>query len=741
MSSQLYFNNKLIPTILLLGVFSILAIVVIWPIPLHIEDSIIGWPGDPLLQTWALCWNANWLSGNTASYFDANICHPEKTTFAFHDPLFVQGLLFFPIYLISGNPILGYNLMILLTYILGGWGMYLCGRIMGLSVLASFLSGVLFSFNPIRLNQLVHLNILSTQWLPFSIFFLLLLFRQNRFHWINSLGFALSSLLCFLSSFYHGLLWSVAVGIIIIGKLIKRTFVWQQLLQIFLAGILVAVAIAPFVLALYEVSERYDKRRTIETNIKHSARPDDFLRVHRDSLLYGWLMKKLPSDIERSGEKRLFPGFAFILFSVIGTLALIRNKKFVLSRINNTQSSITNETTLLDDWRLILVVGIAGIVLCLGPAIRVPIGPNGSLVPLPYLLLYKYVPAVQGLRVPARLITASVLCGALLAGLGFDYFRHRIRIPCKSLLALSLIIFSFLEGLVHNQQMTSIPTGHSIPDVYRDLTAMDESTVLLELPTDKQAFYPMYYSTYHLKKLANGRSAFVPPVTDKLNLLTGREWVDAFSPALLEHLLQTGVNTILVKRSLIEPKFRKLILQQLNKWNSLHPIKEYTNRDLLFRVDANYGSSNDVHVVKIADYIEGGHTPIELSGEDAYQLYLGRPIRREVVKGDLSIFEKCHLRWLVKIPKGIWRLQLDVCNNQRNRTIRQTTAINMRLADKPILEKQLNARFESFISRPVRVTVTAHYQIDCWVLPEHARESINIALSGVRLTPLADKAD
>jgi hypothetical protein len=716
--------------------YLVLALAVLWPLPLHFDDTIIGLAGDPLLQTWALCWNAHWLGGGVESYFDANISYPEKTTFAFHDPLFAQSLVFFPIWLVSGNPIFGYNLLILLTYVLGGWGNYLCGRALGLSALAAFSAGLLYAFCPIRLNQLVHLNILSTQWIPFCVLALLMLIRQQEGSRQQTIGFTLFSLLGILSSFYHASAWGLLVAVICIGSLIKRLLSWHHMIQLVCSALIIVAVLSPFVGALFRVSERYNERRSIGENIKNSAELVDYAVAAKFSLIYGPLMRWLPlnpSVHRRSGEKSLFPGLVMVLLAGVGCRVVLRRhaRPESIAMVESSNGRIRGPT--LIEWRLLLVAGILGLIFSLGPAIGWTGSGSDALLPMPYWLIYEFVPGVQGLRVPARIVVVAVFVGSLMAGLGLDHARRNNSRLAGFWLAIILLALGFSEGLAQHDWMTTIPTGDQVPEVYQDIAEMADDTVLLELPTHTEQFYPMYFSTYHFRKLANGRSAFIPPTTKKLISLTDPKLPYAFGPALLDHLLENGVNTILVKRSRMSRLDRRLILRRLNRLRCLTPIQIYPNRDILYRLDATGGDRSDVKPISRRRFERGKQRPIELPGEDAFPVNAVRPMRQTAHEGALRLFESNHVRWRIKIPEGFWHLTMVARNADHPKNAGQPVILNVQIAELPVLEYSTKEKEVELTSRPLYISKEEHYAIDCRILHQPSYASMRLELDKIQL--------
>src|SRR5262249_16914466 len=74
----------------------------------------------------------------------------------------------FPILALTGNITLAYNVLFLGIIVLSGLGVYLLVRDLTGNSLAAFLGGLAFAFAPYRIDQFEPLQVLSSQWMPFS---------------------------------------------------------------------------------------------------------------------------------------------------------------------------------------------------------------------------------------------------------------------------------------------------------------------------------------------------------------------------------------------------------------------------------------------------------------------------------------------------------------------------------------------------------------------------------------------
>jgi len=79
-----------------------------------------------------------------------------------------HALLALPFSLASGNPILGYNLALILSFVLSGFACYLLVRRMTRNAWAGLAAGIVFSFNAYKMSNLAQVQLLTLQWLPLA---------------------------------------------------------------------------------------------------------------------------------------------------------------------------------------------------------------------------------------------------------------------------------------------------------------------------------------------------------------------------------------------------------------------------------------------------------------------------------------------------------------------------------------------------------------------------------------------
>src|SRR4029453_13167466 len=99
-----------------------------------------------------------------------NIYYPHPLALAYSEHLLPQALAIWPVQAIANNPLLSYNVAFLATFVLSGLGMYLLVREITNSRAAAFVAGVAYAFGPYRVTSMPHLQVLSSQWMPFALY-------------------------------------------------------------------------------------------------------------------------------------------------------------------------------------------------------------------------------------------------------------------------------------------------------------------------------------------------------------------------------------------------------------------------------------------------------------------------------------------------------------------------------------------------------------------------------------------
>jgi hypothetical protein len=552
-----------------------------WPLAAGITRDVAWDLGDPVLNMWILAWDCEQFRGilqghysHLRHFFDANIFHPAPLTLAYSEHLVPQAIQIFPVYALTKNPILCYNLLFLSTFVLSGVGMFLFARELTGSTAAAFVAGLLFGFAPYRIPQSSHLQVLSSQWMPFAMYGFRRFFEGGRTRALA--GGTAAVVLQGLSSGYYLLYFSpFALGYVLWemwrnDRLSDRR-TWFALSA---AAAVAAVVVAPFVVRTFAPAgswsyrDRCRKRRgcrRMSTPTPPRRRPNasgvSGLRTHFQngrascfpeqcpccsrSLAY-WQRhahranpspaphaRSSPTAVgDRRATRRCSSGDHRVPPSDHRCLAVRRapGERYAApsarrDRVRHRALPITGDACARGGVYALqrifrarphcrsLVVAwtlSAGAWKAAGSRIAVPI-------------LWTYVPGLEGLRVPARFAMIVALMVAVLGALGgatVARIRHGVMV-LGVLAALFLYEAAAAPFVVNGMTPVKgfatpaarLDLPERAPVVYRAVDQLPADAVIADLPLGEPDYdlRAMYYSIERWRPLVNGYSGFFPP--------------------------------------------------------------------------------------------------------------------------------------------------------------------------------------------------------------------------------------
>lgn len=314
------------------AIYFVLTIVFTWPLAAGLGRDVAWDLGDPLLNMWILSWDIEQITAiaggevsRVAQFFDANIFHPAPLSLAYSEHLFAQALQVLPVQLLTGNPILGYNLLFLSTFVLSGVGAFLLVRELTGSWQAAFLGGLLFAFAPYRLTQHGHLQVLSSQWMPFALF--------GFTHYLNlgpaeagphgrsrrwALAGAAGAIVLQAWSCGYYLIYFVPFAVAYVVWELARRGLWRRLriwAELAIAGAVALACILPFLVPYMRAQEALGMSRSRDEVVRYSADVQSWFTAAPWQSIWGGRLDTFPTL-----EGNLFPGGVPL---ALGLLALI----------------------------------------------------------------------------------------------------------------------------------------------------------------------------------------------------------------------------------------------------------------------------------------------------------------------------------------------------------------------------------------------------------------------------------
>ena len=153
-----------------------------WPLALHLGNRFAHDPGDPLLVTYLLWWNAHAVP-LTQAWWNVPFFRPMPDALALTEHF--AGLWPFaaPIQWLGGSPLAAYNLILIASIWWSGLGAHALARRLTANTTA-------FAFAPYRTSQMGHLQMYACWWLPILLLALHTYMDTGRTRWLAVFGIA-----------------------------------------------------------------------------------------------------------------------------------------------------------------------------------------------------------------------------------------------------------------------------------------------------------------------------------------------------------------------------------------------------------------------------------------------------------------------------------------------------------------------------------------------------------------------
>ncbi len=454
-------------TLASVAAYVVLLAVMSWPL---VRDLAGAGPidrPDGRLNAWILAWDVHALVHEPGRLFQAPIFHPLPDALAYSENLLLLAVAGAP-FLLAGEPVLAYNLVLVLCLVVSGLGAQLLVRRASGDRLAAWVGGACFAAGAYRWTRLAHLHAEATLLLPFALLALDRFWARRTLRRALLLGLAVA--LQGLASVYLGAVTAttvaVAVAVGLFGGLRPRDLL-RLAAGFLLAGALLLPAVRPYL----RMRGFQGVEFTLETVSIYATSLASY--AASGTRLWGPVSERHVDPDEF--RDALFPGLALLALGLAGLARAPRRFRAVA-----------------------VAASVVAVVLSLGPATGV------------YRFLHENLIFLRGVRALGRFAVVPWLALTVLAGLCLAGRRWFL-----SLGALALVML----------ESTNVPLRlgpYAGPPAYARWLAGRPGAVAV-LPLGRDDTRVMLDGIVHFRPLLNGDSGFMPRPYDRAMELLARE--------------------------------------------------------------------------------------------------------------------------------------------------------------------------------------------------------------------------
>lgn len=529
---QTYFPRQ--RHVILLGMLFLLSLALTWPLVLHFATHVPGNGIDDPALAWNLWWSKErFVDQLDPDFFHADwMFHPVNINLAFYTLTPLNGLI--SISLQSAlNLIVATNLILISTYVIGGYGAFLLCRQsllhhypqQGINSsfcwIAAGFGGLAYAFASPKLfyAALGQFNITSSHWIPYCLLYLMRIRSLGGGRGQNPPGVTKEIRAVLLCALFLTLqAWSeltyasflvifIVLYVLVVTLLDRRASdvpalpvrVWHNIRPFIFIAALFAVGIAPL-LAVMLVAMRQEGDFFASgggfADVFSADLVGYLLPTRLHPLLGPWVAKLQQQGFSNDVGQHIYLGYTLLALGILGGYGWLKGKCFTRGWF----------------W-----------LLCLTFFWMMTWGPNlrwfGEPLPVrgPFAIISQ-LPFFSGNRYPSRYGVLLLLCGAVLAAHGVArLLRGRKE---KRQLSLGLIV-----GLVFIVEHLSIPLPLNLsvsPSIYSQIARLPGDFTLLELPTgwrngayvlgksDKLIMMQQWYQSVHEKRRLGGNTSRNP---------------------------------------------------------------------------------------------------------------------------------------------------------------------------------------------------------------------------------------
>lgn len=629
-----------------MGAFLFLVSLYTYPLILN-PGHLLPKHKDPFMYAWTMVSNVHRLFSAPSALFHGNTFYPHGNSVAFSDLLLTPTITAGPVYLLTGNPVLQYNLTLLIWWALSGWAMYVAALALLRSHRGATIAALIFTLSPYRTDYFLEFQMELAFPIPLALLCFVRFLETRR--WPPLVWTLLLLWVEALASMYYAIILGLCLAVVAGLHLILRSgdWSWAMVRRLLLGGLILGVALAPFLLPYVKNDRELGLVRELHQPARHSA---DILTYFETGVTR--LYRFRPSG--HIAETSLFMGFVALMLAAMACvlceapapprrqpitrhISRLLVSGIVLAVVGFVVTSAWGDTLRATGIRLpgperffdvVLLLGLARIglegwvarrsgkhrgplgerelrwillflialffVLSLGPFIHYRRRELGKGL---YYYLYPYLVPLHAMRITTRIGVIVVVGVSLLAGLGIKYLAARLPSVRSRAIVTGLLVAMLLAEYASFPLPYQYVDWEPPPSVYHALATDPDDVAVLEWPLGREYWddYFTFTSINHWKRLVNGASGFQPPMSRGISSALSKpdRPDDPFpSPEVMRYLL--GIHPL--RYLVVHNALLDTVEQQ--KWQRLQHVP-WARRVAQFGKDDLYQLTGDMRGTKI----------------------------------------------------------------------------------------------------------------------------------------------
>ncbi len=520
------------------------------------------WPAnhDPRLFTWVMLTIFRNLTTQPAALFHGNAFYPVGQSLTFAEPLLTPALLAGPLHALTGNPVLAYNVTLLLFWALSGWAMHAVTFALTRSHAAAVVAAAVFTLAPYRTELYLEFQMEIAFGIPLCVYTLVRFLEGQRTR--DLLAFLVVFWLQAIAVWYYAVILAFGLAVLVAQYAALRWTGWRlpALARAAAGGVALVAALVPVAWPFFVTRRELGFERGLADVDERSADVLTYLELHSNWLyrvpraghffetslflgavalaLAGAGLLWLRGGREARGPAERWLGRAMWVCLALAGVGLVVRRGLPFTALAVAGLFVGLGRQAVEGWRrwragvedrrlgerdwvaMLLGLALVAFLLSLGPHVEVA---GQSIDTGLYAWLYPYLLPLRAIRAVTRVGALVVFAGALLAGLGTKWLSQRLPRSAAAVVIGIAGVLLLLEYATFPLAYGRVAPGPRPVD--EALRRVEPDAVILEWPTnvpdaDADA---MFRSVGHGRRIVNGYSGFVPEMLRELSgLLTTR---------------------------------------------------------------------------------------------------------------------------------------------------------------------------------------------------------------------------